>query len=77
MQAAAPAAQRLGGEDAGTADEEVLGILQRRSGHGDHRAAESVVAGVAAAAVLGVLDDTQDLAGEMPPQGVVSSDLLD
>jgi hypothetical protein len=64
VQAVAPAAQGLDGEDDGTADEEVLGILQRRSGHGDHRAAEFVVVGVAAVV------DTHDLAGEMVAQGV-------
>jgi hypothetical protein len=70
VQVVAPAAQGLGGEDDGTADEEVLGILQRRSGPGDHRAAEFVVVGVAAVVVLSVLDDTQDLAGEMVAQDV-------
>lgn len=70
MQVVAPAAQGLGGEDDGTDDEEVLGILQRRSGQEDQPAAEFVVVGAAAVAVLGVLDDTQDLAGEMVAQGV-------
>jgi hypothetical protein len=66
----APAAQGLRGEDDGTADEEVLGILQRRSGYGGHRAAESAVVGVATVVVLGVLDDTRDPAGEVAAQGV-------
>lgn len=70
MQVVAPAAQGLGGEDDGTDDEEVLGILQRRSGQEDQPAAEFVLVGAAAVAVLGVLDDTQDLAGEMVAQGV-------
>lgn len=64
MRGVAPAAQGPGGEADGTADEEVLGILQRRPGYGDHRAAEFVLVGVAAVAVPGVLDDTQELAGE-------------
>jgi hypothetical protein len=66
--------QGLGGEDDASADEEVLAIAQRGSGHEDHRAVEFVVVGVAAVAVLGVLDDTRDPAGEVAAQGVERRD---
>ncbi len=58
----------FGGEDDGLADEEVLGVLQRRTGDGDHRAGKFVEAGVAAVAVLGILDHPEELTGEASTQ---------
>ncbi|MGA5002628.1 HD domain-containing protein [Streptomyces arboris] len=61
---AAPAHDGLGGEHDGLADEVVLGVLERGAGHRDDGAGQFVEGFVAAVAVLGVLDDADQAAGE-------------
>ena len=67
---AAAAHEGLGGEHDGLADEEVFGVLERGAGDRDDRAGQLVEVGVAAVAVLGVLDHAEDAAGEAVAQRV-------
>ncbi|GHF44420.1 hypothetical protein GCM10010218_27200 [Streptomyces mashuensis] len=77
---AAVAQDGLGEEDDGLTDQEVLRVLQRRAGDRDDGTGQLVERHVAAVAVLGVLDDAEDLTGEAAVEvaeggGVVAADV--